>query len=688
MNDLFDHAQKSAQQNLADVEAKMKSLQEQVAKHDRLYHDEDSPEISDKDYDKLFHELLKLEKEYPQFADPESPTQKVGAKAQSRGFERKAHRQPMLSLGNAFDADEVRDFAQRLAKYLRLDNTPKLVSEYKIDGLSCSLTYENGKLVQALTRGDGVEGEDITANVKTIKCIPHMLPENAPKSIDIRGEVYMGKADFEALNTQQADNGEKVFANPRNAAAGSLRQLDSTIAAQRPLKFFAYALGHISEDKIFKTHEEELKALKSWGFELPRFGVFDNVDELLSDYQNRVDERPNLDYAVDGVVYKVNDKSYQDRLGFVARAPRWAIAHKFAAEQATTVLQDIDIQVGRTGILTPVARLKPVHVGGVMVSNATLHNEDYITQRDIRVGDTVFVERAGDVIPRVVSVVENKRPQKSKPYTFQSVCPSCGSEAVRLEGEAAWRCENKLACPAQREAMLIHFVGKSGFDIDGFGEKLVSQLIQEGFIKTPADIFKLKEHEEALMNREGMGEKSVFFLLEQIEKSKNPSLPKFIAALGIPMVGAQVATLIAQRYGSFEKVREIIQQQPEKLEDIDGIGIRIVQSLKAYFDNEQTSHQIDELLDVGINIQVYENKKLSGYFAGKTVVLTGTLQSMARDEAKNRLSAMGAKVSSSISAQTDYLVAGEKAGSKLKKAQGLGVVVLDEETFKAHLESE
>ncbi|MBI1363013.1 MAG: NAD-dependent DNA ligase LigA [Proteobacteria bacterium] len=687
MDDLFAAADKKAQDETA-VKERMAFLVAEVNRHNALYHTDDAPEISDDAFDKLFHELKALEAQYPHLIQADSPTKKVGGQTK-RTFAEVAHRTAMLSLDNAFSREDVADFATRIQRILNLPEMPALVAEFKIDGLSCSLTYENGKLVRAVTRGDGQVGEDITANVKTIANIPHVLNgDSVPRSVDIRGEIYMTRADFESLNARQAAAEQKVFANPRNAAAGSVRQLDSSITASRPLKFFAYALGFTSEDVTFATHTDQLAALAAWGFTtVPDVQVFTDIERLYTWYEALGKRRYDLPYAIDGIVYKVNDLTLQKRLGFVARAPRWAIAHKFPAEQATTVLEGIDIQVGRTGVLTPVARLKPVGVGGVMVANATLHNEDYIAERDIRIGDTVFVERAGDVIPKVVSVVMPKRPEGAEPYIFPTACPACGTPTIRPEGEAAHRCPNHFDCPAQVEQALIHFVSKSAYDIDGLGEKQVVLFLKEGLVRTPADIFRLHEKRDRLLEMEGFGDKSVDNLLAAIEAARTVSLPRFISALGIPMVGAQVAQLIAARYTSLDALLAAIKNgtAAEELDNVDGIGPRIVENVLAYFTEPHNRHRLDDLRAFVTPQDYVQKATRQTPFTGKTVVLTGTLSRMTRDEAKIRLQEAGAKVASSISTKTDILIAGEAAGSKLKKAAELGVAVMDEDAFLAAL---
>jgi DNA ligase (NAD+) len=666
-----------------EARAEIDRLSVEIRRHNTLYHTQDTPEISDADYDKLVRQLEALEEEYPHLKQADSPTRQVGAPA-ARGFKTVPHRQRMLSLNNAFKEEEVRDFVARLCNFLGIDQLPPLVIEPKIDGVSLSLTYEQGRLVRGVTRGDGHAGEDVTANVKTIEEIPGVLAGAAPDLLEVRGEVYMTRADFEEMNIRQAQAGEKVFANARNAAAGSLRQLDSEVTARRPLKFFAYALGACSQ--AFARHMDELDALERWGFVPVSAQLAETVEALLEFYQSFITQRFELPYAVDGLVYKVDDKSLQQRLGEVARAPRWALAHKFPAEQATTILEGIDIQVGRTGVVTPVARLRPVEVGGVTLSNATLHNEDYIAERDIRIGDTVFVERAGDVIPKVVRVVPEKRPAGARPYLFPATCPACGSDIVRLEGEAAHRCLNHFDCPAQVEAQITYFVGKQGLDIDGLGAKQVQKFLAQGLITSAVDVFRLGQYAAQLKQQEGYGERSVNNLLKALEEAKTVSLPRFLAALGIPLVGHEVARLLASRYSTLEALQTALQEQSEDVENIDGIGPRIVESLTRFFAEPHNQKLLAGLARAGVEGQPYKAPTMGKTpFTGKTVVLTGTLETMSRAEAKARLQGMGAKVAGTVSARTDFVIAGASAGSKRTKAQTLGVTILNEEQFKEKL---
>ena len=674
--DLFEAADQNIQQ-------RMQQLAAQIRHHNDLYHNQNKQEISDLEYDKLVRELEKLEAEYPQFAEKESPTVQVG-NAPQKGFSTYEHRARMLSLSNAFSDEEVTDFIERVQSFLGLSAMPEMTVEPKIDGVALSLTYENGKLVRGVTRGDGRVGEVITDNVKTIQDIPHTLGAGAPEIVEIRGEVYMTRDEFEAMNARQVEAEEKVFANARNAASGSLRQLDSSVTAKRPLRFFAYSFGYLSDADFLPTHSEEMRVLKEWGFTPVATQVFEKSKDILENYQSMVEGRFNLPYGIDGLVYKVNDKALQKRMGEVAKSPRWAIAHKFPAEQATTALKAIDFQVGRTGVVTPVARLEPVHVGGVTVSNATLHNADYIAERDIRVGDTVFVERAGDVIPKVVSVVPEKRPEGSQPFQFVTDCPVCQSTLQRGvkgtgEEEAAWKCVNP-ECSAQVETQLIYSVGRDGFDIDGIGEKQVKLFLEKGWLTSLSSIFTLQDYAEEMKALEGFGELSVTNLLDAIEEAKKVEMPRFLASLGIPLVGYEVARLLAQRYSTMEELMEAaLVEEENPLERIDGVGPRIVTSLREYV---RIHHQ--QTLDVLMvtDVQPYETAVVGdSIFSGKTVVLTGTLEKMTRAEAKAQLQRLGAKVAGSVSAKTDYLIAGAAAGSKLKKAQELGVDVLDEDGF-------
>ncbi len=661
-------------------------LAAEILKHNRLYYQEDAPVIADAEYDALLRRLQDIEAQFPDLVTLESPTQQVGAPPTAR-FAKVRHAVPMLSLANAFDDDDVSEFVARVRRFL---NPPKdepvvLVAEPKIDGLSVSLRYEHREFVRGATRGDGTEGEDITANLSTIADVPDELPADAPDTVEVRGEVYMPKSEFAALNARQQAAGDKVFANPRNAAAGSLRQLDPKITASRTLRMFAYAWGEISTEPT-GTHWSFLESLKNWGFQVnPLIQLCEGVDAALAAYQQIGEARPTLDYDIDGVVYKVNRLSWQARLGFVSRAPRWAIAHKFPAEQAITVLRDIDIQVGRTGALTPVARLEPVTVGGVIVSNATLHNEDEIARKDIRIGDTVVVQRAGDVIPQIVEVVLDKRPKKSRPYRFPDHCPVCKSEAVRSEDEAVRRCTGGLICPAQAVERLKHFVSRDAFDIEGLGAKHIAAFWDDGLITEPSDIFALTT--DMLADREGWGEQSAANLIAAITERRHISLDRFIYALGIRQVGQATARLLARTYLTLKAWRAAMAaaQDPEsdayqELLAIDGIGESVAADILSFLHERHNQRVLDDLEAV-LDIEPFEQPASSSAIAGKTIVFTGALEQMTRPEAKARAEALGAKVSGSVSKKTDLVVAGPGAGSKGRKAAELGIETIDEEAW-------
>ena len=761
-----------------------KKLAAEIAHHDARYYQQDDPEISDAEYDALRASLLAIEAAFPDLVGADSPSQQVGA-TPLEAFGKVRHEVPMLSLGNAFSGEEVVEFVERVRRFLALSATDRLVftAEPKIDGLSISIRYEAGELVRAATRGDGVEGEDVTANIRTIKGIPHTLKgAGVPDTIEVRGEIYLGSEDFQRLNAAQAEAGAKVFANPRNAAAGSLRQLDPTITAKRPLRFFAYTWGAVSALPA-NTQFDVVKAFAGWGLPInPRMERCATVEELLAFYEAIGVDRAGLGYDIDGVVYKVDRLDYQDRLGFVSRSPRWALAHKFAAEQATTVLQDIEIQVGRTGALTPVAKLQPVTVGGVVVSNATLHNEDEIKRKDIRIGDTVVVQRAGDVIPQVVRVLLEQRPAHTKSYKFPHTCPVCGSHAARDEGEeggdaeAVRRCTGGLICPAQAKERLKHFVSRLAFDIEGLGRERIELFYDEGLIRAPADIFTLAsrdaQSDNPLAEREGFGEKSIQNLFRAIDARRRIALERFLFALGIRHVGETTARDIARAFGTFEAFREqldlatkarpgpdyrrlvttkglgpktaetlmqALADRPRKdlfdgetasfgeaiagikgvrasaaealaqafpdvatfvataraaatqmpgddyraFAGLNGIGEVAADSLIDFFDEPHNQKVVADLL-AEIEIQPYERQAtVASAVTGKTVVFTGTLERMSRNEAKARAERAGAKVASSVSNKTDYVIAGAEAGSKLDKAQALGVKVVTEDEWLA-----
>ena len=640
-----------------------------------------------------------------QVVEPDSPTQTAGA-APSSGFKKVKHSKPMLSLSNVFTEQDLEDFVSRIRRFLGLsDDEPiDLTAEPKIDGLSCSVRYENRKLALAATRGDGTEGEDITANVKTIRDVPQELPKDAPDILEVRGEIYMGRKEFATLNQKQAEEGKQIFANPRNAAAGSVRQLDAAITASRPLHFFAYEVdidipappGLVKSPPIlFQDLYEKFKSLKKWGFKCAeRVEVFHSVENLMKYYNEILEQRPDLNYEIDGVVYKVNRLDWQERLGFVSRAPRWATAHKFPAEQAVTTLKDIDIQVGRTGALTPVARLEPITVGGVVVSNATLHNEDEIARKDVRIGDHVVIQRAGDVIPQVVKVLEDKRTGKEKKFKFPDHCPVCGSLAIREGDDVVRRCTGGLICDAQAVERLKHFVSRLAFDIEGLGAKIIEQFWEKGIIKSPADIFRLEEKNGAgeidppLQEWEGWGELSVKNLFYAIRERRTINLNRFIYALGIRQVGEATAKRLAATYGNMAALKDAMTQAQDResetykeLLNIEDIGPSVADDLLGFFAEKHNRDVLDDL-EQFLSIESYEAPSTGDSpVTAKTVVFTGTLTEMTRPEAKAKAESLGAKVSGSVSKKTDYVIAGADAGSKLKKAEELGVTVLSEKEW-------
>jgi DNA ligase (NAD+) len=672
-------------------------LGEQIAAHDRSYYSEDAPTISDAEYDALRQRYEAIEAAFPELATPDSLTKKVGA-TPSEKFAKVRHRVPMLSLGNVFADEEVTDFVARVRRFLGLGAQAPLeiTAEPKIDGLSCSLRYEAGKFVEAATRGDGYEGEDVTVNVRTIDEVPRTLTGKAPEILEVRGEVYMTHADFAALNARQAAAGKTLFANPRNAAAGSLRQLDPSITAGRPLHFFAYAWGELSTLPA-ATQMEMIVAFRKFGLPVnPLMVLCHSAEDLLAHYREIESMRASLRYDIDGVVYKVDSLALQHRLGFVSRSPRWAVAHKFPAEKATTVLRDIEIQVGRTGALTPVARLDPVTVGGVVVSNATLHNEDEIARKDIRIGDTVIVQRAGDVIPQILGPVLEKRPKSAKPYVFPDVCPVCGSAAVREidpktgTADVVRRCTGGLICEAQAVERLKHFASRNAFDIEGLGDKQIEQFFREGLIKTAADIFTLEARERAgvlnLKGREGYGETSVGNLFRAIEVRRTLPLNRFIFALGIRHVGETNARRLARYFGSFEALRATARAASEgsdaraEINNIEGIGEVVAEAIADFFVEKHNEEVLDALLD-HVKVVPMEAIASTSPVAGKTVVFTGSLERMTRDEAKAQAERLGAKVAASVSQKTDLVVAGPGAGSKLAKAAELGIETISEEDW-------
>ena len=696
-----------------DAKAEIDRLTAEVARHDRLYHREDAPEIADADYDAMKRRLMALEAAFPELAHADSPTHAVGA-APSESFAKHRHAVPMLSLGNAFEAEEVTDFVARIRRFLSLGEETEVafVAEPKIDGLSLSLRYEDRRLVLAATRGDGTEGETVTANARTIDDIPVELPAPAPELFEVRGEVYMLHEDFAALNARQAEAGAKTFANPRNAAAGSLRQLDSRITAARPLRFFAYGWGEVARLPA-DTQSGVLAAFADWGLPVnPRARRCESVEALFEAYREMETDRASLGYDIDGVVYKVDRLDWQERLGTRSNQPRWAIAHKFPAETATTVLEGIDIQVGRTGALTPTARLRPVTVGGVVVQNATLHNEDYVAgvdadgapiredsqgrPVDLRVGDTVTVYRAGDVIPKVLDVDLSRRPEDAEPYVFPHRCPVCDSPAIREAGEAVRRCTGGLTCPAQVVERLKHFVSRNAMDIEGLGTKQVELFHRLGWVLEPADIFTLERRFgpegtelERLSKVSGWGEKSAENLFAAIEARRAPDLHRFLFALGIRHVGETTAKLLARVYGSWDALSEALTEAGEdesrraEILGIDGIGETVADAAIAFFADDHNRAALDRLLAEVTPVDAAQPAATDSPVAGKTVVFTGKLERMSRDEAKARAEALGAKVSGSVSAKTDLVVAGPGAGSKLKKAAELGVETISEDDWLA-----
>lgn len=685
-NSLFD-------MDFEEAKARHQKLSNSIEEHDQHYYQKDAPVISDSEYDDLRKELIELESKFPKLITKDSPTQKIGS-APTKGFKKIKHSVPMLSLGNVFTEEELDDFLERVRKFLGLnfDEVVEIVAEPKIDGLSCSLRYEKGVLVHAATRGDGFEGEDITANVQTIDDIPKHIDGDVPDVLEVRGEVYMRRDDFISLNKKQEQDEKQVFANPRNAAAGSLRQLDSSITASRSLHFFGYALGEVN-GALSDTQWGIRERLSEFGFkESDPASLCKNAKEIVSYYKDIEKQRPDLNYEIDGVVYKVNRIDWQERLGFVSRAPRWATAHKFPAEQAVTIINDIDIQVGRTGVLTPVARLEPITVGGVVVSNATLHNEDEILRKDARIGDHVTIQRAGDVIPQVVNVLMDKRQKNSKPFKFPHKCPVCDSHAIREEGEVAWRCTGGLICDAQAIERLKHFVSRLAFDIDGLGAKIIEQFWSEGLIKTPADIFKLEKNDKGSLTpiraKEGWGELSAKNLFQSIEERRTIAFNRFIYALGIRQVGEATAKRLAAAYvdlnsliAAMQKAENRENEAYEDLINIEDIGPAVADDLIGFF-NEVHNVKILNDLAAELTIESYDAPNNSdSAVSGKTVVFTGTLEKITRAEAKAKAESLGAKVSGSVSKKTDYVIAGEDAGSKLKKAKELGVNILSEDEW-------
>ncbi len=657
-----------------NIKARVDELRAEIERHNRSYHTLDDPQIPDSEYDRLMRELQGLEAQHPELLTPDSPTQRVGSEPLS-SFASVAHKVPMLSLDNAFSEQEMIDFDRRVRERLKSDQEIEYIAEPKLDGLAVSLRYEGGVLVQAATRGDGRQGEDVTHNVRTIATLPLRLSGSGwPQVLEVRGEVFMPRAGFEEMNRRAREAGEKEFANPRNAAAGSLRQLDSKVTAQRPLALFCYGFGEISDAPLAPTHSESIAMLGKWGLPVsPELQLVSGIGACIAYYQKLEQRRDSLGYDIDGVVFKVDRLDLQQRLGFVSRAPRWAIAQKFPAQEEMTRLLDIDVQVGRTGAITPVARLEPVTVAGVTVTNATLHNADEVERKDLRIGDSVIIRRAGDVIPQVVKVVLDRRPAGSKPFEMPQRCPACGSELMRDADAAVWRCSGGLYCPAQLKESIKHFASRSAMDIEGLGDKLIEQLVDRGVLASPADLYDLQP--EQLAELERMGEKSANNIVQALEASKQTTLPRFLYALGIREVGEATANSLAMHYD----LEEIMQEESaEALQQIPDIGPVVAQHIITFFRQPHNRETIDRLVGSGIYWPEVERAGEDRPLDGKTIVLTGSL-SRSRAEVKEHLQSLGAKVSGSVSKKSDYVIAGEDAGSKLKKAEELGVTILNED---------
>jgi DNA ligase (NAD+) len=664
---------KTASQN---VIKRINELRDQINHHNYLYYVLDNPEIPDAEFDKLFRELQTLEQQHPELITPESPTQRVGAKP-LKVFGEVKHQIPMLSLANAMDEEEVRNFGRRVADTLEQSDAEHIeyTAEPKLDGLAISIVYHDGRLFQAATRGDGFTGEDVTQNVRTINSVPlKLVGRDYPQILEVRGEVYMPKAGFVALNEKQQAAGVKTFANPRNAAAGSLRQLDSSITATRPLAMYCYGVGRVEGATLPERHSDILQRLRQWGLRIsPEIKTVHGITGCLAYFAEISKRREKLDYEIDGVVYKVNRIAQQEQLGFVSRAPRWAIAHKFQAQEAMTQVVGIEVSVGRTGALTPVAKLKPVDVGGVTVSNATLHNEDEIERLDVRVGDTVVIYRAGDVIPKVDRVVSSLRPKQTKKFHMPKKCPVCDSDVERREGEAITRCTGGLFCAAQRKNSIKHFNSRRAMDVDGMGDKLVDQLVDKGLIHNAADMYSLDK--EQLAGLERMADKSAQNILDALEKSKSTTLARFIYALGIRDVGEATAQALATHFGD---LRGLMKSNEEALQQIPDVGPVVANSIVKFFQQPHNREVIDKLIKAGVHWpKVAQITTEAAPLKGKTFVITGTL-SIKRDELKARLQSLGAKVTGSVSKSTDYVVVGEEPGSKFDKAKQLGVSILDE----------
>ena len=665
------------------LQQQIDKLRQDLRRYEYEYHVLDNPTIPDAEYDRLFHQLKALEAAHPELITADSPTQRVGAKPLS-GFAQIRHEIPMLSLDNAFSDEEFYAFVKRIEdRLIRLPEPLTFCCEPKLDGLAVSILYVNGVLTQAATRGDGTTGEDITANIRTIRNIPlQLLMDNPPARLEVRGEVFMPHEGFERLNQQALEKGEKTFANPRNAAAGSLRQLDPKITSKRPLVLNAYGIGIAEGVDLPNTHYDRLQWLKSIGIPVnPEIRLCNGTDEVLDFYRDIQNKRSSLGYDIDGTVLKINDIALQEKLGFISKAPRWAIAYKFPAQEELTRLNDVEFQVGRTGAITPVAKLEPVFVAGVTVSNATLHNGDEIERLDIAIGDTVVIRRAGDVIPQIIGVLHDRRPADARPIVFPETCPVCDSAIVRIEGEAVARCTGGLFCAAQRKEALKHFVSRKAMDIDGVGGKLIEQLVDRELIHTPADLFKLDL--TTLTRLERMGTKSAENALASLEKAKNTTLARFIFALGIREVGEATALNLANHFKTLEALQNA---DLEALQQVPDVGEVVANRILAFWHEPHNVAVVNDLIAQGVHWETVETKEVTeNRFKGKTVVLTGTLTQMGRNEAKALLQDMGAKVSGSVSAKTDFVIAGDAAGSKLTKAQELGVAVLTEEEFLAQI---
>ncbi len=664
----------ASKQTAAALNRQVNNLRAQIDRHNHDYYVLDAPTVPDAEYDRLMRELEALEAEHPHLVNPQSPTQRVGSEPVSQ-FGQVAHEVPMLSLANAFEPEELQDFVRRAHERIEVDPPFTFTAEPKLDGLAISLMYVDGVLTRAATRGDGTTGEDVTHNIRTLRSVPLALSsKGVPPRLEVRGEVYMPKAGFDELNARMREENQKTYVNPRNAAAGSLRQLDPRVTAQRPLTLFCYGVG-VFDGELPARHSELLARLGEWGLRVcPDVAVVEGVEGCLAYYQQIAARRDALPYEIDGVVYKVDRLDYQQRLGKVSRAPRWAVAHKFPAQEEITVLREVEFQVGRTGALTPVARLDPVFVGGVTVANATLHNLDEIARQDLHIGDTVVVRRAGDVIPKVVSVVLERRPEDASEIRIPEQCPVCQSDVLRVEGEAALRCTAGLFCPAQRKQAIRHFASRLAMDIEGLGEKLVEQLVDIDLVKTPADLYSLTA--DQLGELERMGEKSANNLVAALEKSKQTTFARFLFALGIREVGETTAQALAAHFRTLEALREA---QPDELVLVPDVGPIVAEHVAAFFEQQHNRQVVDDLMQAGVEWPLPpEPAPVDAAFAEKSFVLTGKLQSMGRTEAKAGIQAKGGRVTGSVSKKTDYLVAGADAGSKLDKAEKLGIAILTE----------